>query len=743
MQVRIKFSLECNLRPLVMYPWFWVTLALLVPWPANGLDAKEVARQLEATRTVHVVDAWDCDQPLNIQDSTFKDGTNICHIREKGPVEERRVNRTYQLLHREEKRRFTGHKCTLTRAQRAYYCGMHHHVTIDETLTYTEAPLRMPVSECRRVVNEGKWTPSSGTPGREFSVEVPGHNRFKVEVAGKSYRYNGGLYCQGGTFAVRDNELKPGQVSHYHNMIVVQEYRLVVEEEDFLADPEEDLIVAKNSGTQLECKLSEGGCAQDMTTYHWTESNAWCDLAYVRRFAASTWQQNVDGKPGMEEIVMSRDETLIRLILKDKVSKCGRLVYATNMDSVYLLDLTDGADGPLFKRLVHAGEVKISDYVRNRDALLYTTFIGLIESEYHYVREKICEATLQTGKTQFWLRHSSPGIINFMHDNGTFSTTAGEVVYTYQCRPVKVYARNMPDCYQALPVIHEGKASFVEPLTHLLTTFGIKQPCSSKFSPKYQLASGEWIQATPGILTAQEPEANFIPNLHGNETWEALDAAKKLDFLNGGFYSANILKSMRTYRESSRSKEALSYALSNQYRPQPEHHSPRNFHGSIEPYELFETVVPGISWVSKLFEGFWDGLYWYGDTWSVIMSLVMTYQFFSSCCGVSYRCFELRRIFGWSKQMFAALCPNALFMRAYRGMHRENERQRQEKDEGGPTPSILKIPLLKAFMKETDAESKSAPTAPGRLPPPTYPDLGGMFNMSKDLERKEDNSQQN
>ena len=753
MQLKIDFSFEFDLRQALMYLWFWMLLAFLFPLPAYGLEPDEAEKQLEASRTAHVLHAWDCEHPLNIQDSTFKDGLNPCHVRRAGQVEVVKENRTFQLLHREEKRRFTGHKCVLTRAQRAYYCGMHHHVTMDETLTYTEAPLRMSVSDCRRAVEEGQWAPSGHTPGSEFSVDAPGHNRFKVEVAGKSYRYNGGLFCEGGTFVVRDNDLRPGQVSHYPKMVVIQEYRLIIEEEDFLADPDEDLIVAKNSGTRLSCKLREGGCAQDLVTYHWTEANAWCDLAYVRQVFASTWKQNVDDEPDMEEILLSRDHSLVRLVLKDKVRKCGRWVYPTNMDSVYLLDLTNGRDGTQFKREIHAGEVKISDYVRNRDALLYYTFIGLLEEEYHHVREKICEATLQNGKTQFWLKHSSPGIVNFMHNNGTFSTTAGEVVYTYQCRPVKVYARNLPDCYQALPVVSEGKAKFIEPLTHLVTSVGITQPCSSKFNPKYKLANQDWIQATPSISTAKDPVPNFIPNLHGNETWEALEEAKKIDFLKGGLYNEDILKNMRTYRESSRSKEALSYALSHQYRPQPEYHSPQNLHGSVEPYELFDSIVPNVSWITRFFGGIWDGIYWYADAWSIVMSLMMGFQFFSNCCGVSYRCFELRRIFGWSKQLFAAFCPNALFMRTYRGMHQENERHRQglrEEDMSGmdfddfhkesfqSRPSILKVPFLKKLTKGmAGAEEVRRPTAPVRPAPSpqTYP-VKDLFNMSKNLERE-------
>jgi hypothetical protein len=99
----------------------------------------------------------------------------------------------------------------------------------------------------------------------------------------------------------------------------------------------------------------------------------------------------------------------------------------------------------------------------------------------------------------------------------------------------------------------------------------------------------------------------------------------------------------------------------------------------------------------------------------------------------------------------------ALFMRAYRGMHQENERHRQEMAEEGMSevdyddlrkdsfhfrPNILKVPFLKKLTKgAAGAEKALKPTAPVRPAPPpqTYP-VKDLFNMSKNLE-KENNPQ--
>ena len=174
----------------------------------------------------------------------------------------------------------------------------------------------------------------------------------------------------------------------------------------------------------------------------------------------------------------------------------------------------------------------------------------------------------------------------------------------------------------------------MESLTHLLKAFGIEQPSTEYFKPKYRTAGGGWIIASPTILASAAPNTNYVPNLHGNETWEALEEARKLNFMDDGLYTDDILENMKSYRESSRSKEELAFKLSSQYHPQPEHHASGNLQGEVEPYELFNGIMPGISWISSLYHRFVDGFFWYGDVWSIIMSLFMTYQIVNSCCGV-------------------------------------------------------------------------------------------------------------
>ena len=257
--------------------------------------------------------------------------------------------------------------------------------------------------------------------------------------------------------------------------------------------------------------------------------------------------------------------------------------------------------------------------------------------------------------------------------------------------------------------------------------------------------------ATPIIYAADKPLPNYAPDHLQNRSIDAIAKARQRDFSQGGVYTDKILEEMESYRESNREKEELSFALARQYRPRPETKASSGMSDHISAEELFEGALPGFSWLSVLWRGVADGVWWYADIWSVLMSLFMTYQFLGHCFGVGYRCLELKHLFGWSRQLLTALCPDFLFMRAYRGMHQENERHQQKCEQGsdfdlsGDRGSIIKkkkgvlkhTSLRSLFPSFTDYKVESEVMEPRAPPPPPpkspYP-FRGLFELNKNLE---------
>jgi hypothetical protein len=182
------------------------------------------------------------------------------------------------------------------------------------------------------------------------------------------------------------------------------------------------------------------------------------------------------------------------------------------------------------------------------------------------------------------------------------------------------------------------------------------------------------------------------------------------------------LAKVNAYLESGRAKEDLTFSLSHQYRPTGQPDEEWGETHIISSTEVFSDLVPVTSWFRLAFDGIIDGLFWYGDVWSIIMGCWMTYQLINHLGSFGYRCFALNRLFGWSTQMLTALCPDFLFFRTYRGMHEENERQRREVESEEEEDRKGK-PILK---RATTAPLLSRPVSDVSVPsfrPPVYADL--------------------
>ena len=112
------------------------------------------------THSNYPIIAWDCSEPIGIQDTSFEVGMDDCLLHQQranlSKIKKEVVN--FQVLHKPDQQRFDGFRCTLTRTQRAFYCGMHSHAVRDEDLTYMARPVRMTVQECRRAAFNSRWT---------------------------------------------------------------------------------------------------------------------------------------------------------------------------------------------------------------------------------------------------------------------------------------------------------------------------------------------------------------------------------------------------------------------------------------------------------------------------------------------------------------------------------------------------------------------------------------------------------
>lgn len=89
-------------------------------------------------------------------------------------------------------------------------------------------------------------------------------------------------------------------------------------------------------------------------------------------------------------------------------------------------------------------------------------------------------------------------------ERGYLNILSGEVFYVLKCATVEVQLRATMDCYNNIPVLHNNKAMYIEPISNTLTHIGNKIPCSILTPTMYEI-QGEWFKITPRPLPTGAP----------------------------------------------------------------------------------------------------------------------------------------------------------------------------------------------------------------------------------------------
>mgnify|MGYP006896300463 CR=1 FL=1 len=133
---------------------------------------------------------------------------------------------------------------------------------------------------------------------------------------------------------------------------------------------------------------------------------------------------------------------------------------------------------------------------------LYYMITDQLRKEFRTVLLENCKRQHKLNKVKNYALYSQPGVSTWTMGNGTFGTTAGDVIYTYDCTLEIVHPRHTNHCYQGLPIHrkHVPGIWFVEPLTHRLTREGIIIPCTNLFQAKFKTMDGRYVTGGKNVL---------------------------------------------------------------------------------------------------------------------------------------------------------------------------------------------------------------------------------------------------
>ena len=609
---------------------------------------------------INVFSAYDCTVPKNLKDYGFTAAQWCAH---ETSHHVRYVNKTYQVLQAEHHHRVKGFACTREQTRRVRHCGVADWQTTLDLLGYTKLYKPLTLPECREL-----WaTESYDVKGVEEVLHCPKGTlcNFGYHTKGRSYIWNG---AQGTGQGSCDGETTFLNGQRLDNAVIYYEDQIVIEEVEIAYGP--DGVYAKGSDfeNKLTCKVTENGCKTPLRTLGWAYDPTHCGVYTLRDPVRG---QEVVSEKG-KVVFMSTDGSLIRLVKKESVNICNKIVYKTDHEDFYLYDVTDKGSHEYFPKELNPGERILSTFVKVQDAAIYDLIRKEIRNEYNHVVQADCRRQYDLAKKTFWHQHRDPGLVTWVLGDNTFATTAGSVLYHYQCEPVRVRARTESRCYNALPVEIIAYAAgrneseptiegpiFMEPLTHRLVHHAAEIPCSRQMPSKYPTDQGTWVLVAPEILEAKPPsEPDRL------EESKHIMGLPEIDWSAAGLYTDEDLRGINRYLEFGRAKDSLVATVTTYLTPSSDqsHHSYPHYSGT---YPSFGT------WAASWLWTVWDFFRVWGNIASVFLSVYMCWRIGAGLISWTYAFIMLRKVHGCSRILCWIPCTSAFLLRTYRNIYKQ------------------------------------------------------------------------
>ena len=636
-------------------------LVVSKPFPGEP----KIAPLTKRATQFYEIDAWDCSAPHSVQARAVDPNVNVCPT--DADMKEYR-NATVQIAVQEKIRRVKGYSCTIVDTRVVKQCGAYDHETTLLLHEYTNQPMPPSTEDCRNMILKLQYNIPGGLPtdlrlgaSTSFTYFEAGSQEIESEYDGWRATFKDSAQCNGGDWKV------PGTTKVLGDMIVAHRMKVTIQHEEYTWDQQRMKAVSNNRA--LPCGLYALGCTHGDATYIWDSPHQYCPYKSARtaRGVIAT-----DGPSG-EQVFVSTDGSMVRLVLKHRETQCERVVYTTSYDDYVVLDTHESRP---FTGQADAHQLRLYTYYANRDEYLYHHLIQKINDELAMVLRSSCEQNQRNMRTDFFIKHAHPGMVTYGFGNGTFATTSGEVLYYHRCRKELVTASSADKCYDALPIRISEKSPlrknfnatqqwYLEPLTHRLTRYAQIIPCSHSFAPRYQLANKKWIQANPKVGTTEPP----FPMVAPEKVIPKLTPDKNLDWQGGGLYDEKLLRANSDFLAMGRMNAATLSILAGQatYSYQ---------YGSGD--QAFETPD---RWFHRHLESFISFLSGYGQFWSILGGLWITIRIilwlvewlFGGC-----QIYQGRR--GIFSSFLLACCPSAYMLVKDRKRDRREQEMRTYQD---------------------------------------------------------------
>jgi hypothetical protein len=411
---------------------------------------------------------------------------------------------SYHVVQEAKYRRLTGRRCHILTSHLAFYCGDHDHQTFVPEFSKISQRQTIRASECREMWNSKTYVDESGQKHKLLTSTT---TEVRSQVAGRTFAWtHSDVQCVGGTIT-HMGRTKSNMIIWEHSYVTLETVPLVVDRDDG--------IILENSQIRTGCFLSQLGCATEVGTITWSKLTARGKCQYFK--TRPTTGIEVADDTGMI-MYISQDGSMTRLQRMGVVELCGHNAFKTSYTNLFLV--TPG-NADHFDPPQSTLELSTLTYTNAQDEFLVGHLTDYIRTEFQAIAQHNCLRDKKSAQADFASKAAeqhavTDGDTTSLGD-GWFATTAGEVWYHYQCRPIYVYGRSLPKCYSSMPVelVEHDRVSiltakgmstneteepfFLEPHTRRLTHAGLESVCTTEMVSSYQNTAGAWIDVTPSL----------------------------------------------------------------------------------------------------------------------------------------------------------------------------------------------------------------------------------------------------
>jgi hypothetical protein len=452
----------------------------------------------------------------------------------------------YTVLQEAELTRVQGRRCQGLESRLPLYCGTYDHQTLVSSLVEIDAHDELSKAACTRI-----WDDEKIKLGRKDYAITP-NSTFQqayLAVGSVSLGYNH-VTCNGGRLPDSDEE---------HWGIVDTRYVTITTDTVTLAVSPEGTVTTLRDRIELPCGFGKKGCVTDSGTYLWENLDeiSKCKLFKVRKSAGSLYTDNTG-----EKTFVSEDDTHIRLMIGEPTIRCGRMVFRTEHDNLFV---TEEHDEPAFLREIDPLERSPLLYGSVQAAALEEKLASHVEEVISELKQESCRVQSSNHRVRYdrlaaTQRATIDGETAALGE-GNFATASGEGWYRYPCAHILVRAKDLDKCYNALPVeltgedrqkhyealgepVNPSAQLWIEPHSHRILDTAAEEECSKTLSPLYRTAHGRWAKADPRVSLAATPtrlNTLAMPPKH--------QRYNRTNFATGGLYTPAAIREMNRVRQ--------------------------------------------------------------------------------------------------------------------------------------------------------------------------------------------------